>query len=284
MSRFDLSSRALRSALGVLTCATLAPVVALDAQSGGANEWALDSTLAQHMMPSPAPGTWAASGTIGAQFLAGRTDSRGYDVDLIVSHSTRRRMLLRFDAEWRRADARLGPNQAMTLLDDTRFLALSAIPRITDHFGVFVSTIWRKDVRAGLESRTMAQVGPYWQPLATKRVQVSVAPFLGIGVQDNVRPSTDDGIEAFGGVTTLTWRVSPMATAEVYVTGHRVLGDDEDHAVQANASITAALTKHLALKVAYNAAHEGVVPIGQASRQHALTTGVTIAFPHLVMR
>jgi hypothetical protein len=202
-------------------------------------------------------------------------------VDVIVAHTTRSRMLLRVDAEWRRADARLRPNEPLTVLDDTRFFAVSAVPRLSERVGVLVSTIWRQDVRAGLESRSMAQVGPYWQAVASPHVQLSLVPFVGAGVQENVRPGGNGGIEAFGGIASLTWRPNKMATLELYVAGHQVLRDTDDHAVQANASITSVLTKHLAMKVAYNAAHEGIVPLGQAPRQHSLTTGLTIAFPRL---
>jgi hypothetical protein len=269
-----------RVLLPLVTVALALPTVAA-AQSGGANEWSLDSTLAQHMVSAPAPGTWAASGTLGAQFLAGRTDTRGYDVDLILAHTTRQRVMFRLDAEWRRADARLRPEQPVEILDDTRFLALSAVPRLSERFGVLVATAWRQDVRAGLESRTLAQVGPYWQALASKQVQLSLVPFAGVGVQDNVRPGGSSGIEAFGGIASLTWHLHERSTVELYAAGHRVLRDSKDHAVQVNASITSALTKHLALKVAYNVAHEGIVPLGQAARQHGLTTGLTIAFPRL---
>lgn len=250
------------------------------AQSSGANEWSMDSTLAQHAGTGPAPGKWGAEGTLGAQFLSGRSDTRGYDLDMVVAYTTPKRMLIRLDAEWRRADARLRTGDPMTVLDDTRFLSLSAIPKLGTNAGVFVSGILRQDERAKLDLRTMVQVGPYFEAIASPTVQLSVAPFVGLGHQSNARTSDGEGIEAFGGVVSMTWRVSKTARAEVYWTGHRVFGDATDHAWQANASLMAALTKHLALKVAYNIAHEGIVPLLGAPRQHALTTGVSVVFPH----
>lgn len=251
------------------------------AQSGGANEWALDSSLAQHMNSGPKPGTWAAQGMAGAQFLSGRTDSRGYDTDLIIAHTTKRRMVLRLDAEWRRVDARLRTGEKMTVLDDTRFLAVSAIHRLGERTGLMLSGVWRQDERAGLEGRTMAQIGPAWQVVASPRLQLSVLPFIGLGEQRDAKTSDGRSLEAFGGTTSLTWRATPTARVELWTSGHRVFGEPADHAWQANASVTAALSKHLGLKVAYNVAHEGVVATGQNAKQHSVTTGLTIVFPRL---
>lgn len=281
MNLLEPPSRFPRPSVFMATCVIWALPGAVLAQSEGANELSMDSTVAQHLATAPAPGTWKGSGTFGFQFEDGRVDTRGYAVDAIVAHTTGGGLMLRLEGEWKRAEARPAPEADMLILDDTRYGALSVARHLTGIVGVMAVGSWRQDVPVGLQHRAMAQVGPYLALAASPMLKISTIPMLGVGRQENARSLESEGIVLLGGIQSITWHPTRTATVEAYLAAHRVLDDADDYSVVLNTSVMGALSRHVGLKVYYQLSEEGIHPLGTAPRQHTLGAGVNLAFPSL---
>ena len=268
---------ALRAALLPLVCAVLSPAAAFG-QSEGSNEASTDPTPAQQLADAPAPGAWSVASTLGFQIKDGRTDTRGYNVDLIVAHSTSGRTLLRFDGELSRAEYR-PPGGSYLTVDDREYASFTLIRSLKDRLGLMTVGSWQRDSPVGLGHRVMARVGPYIQLINTPRVQLMIAPLIGGGQQNNHRSGSSDGMFNLGGIQSLTWHPTNTFTVQTYFQAHQDLDEGDDYATAFNVSGTAMIASHLGLKIYYKFSAEGIHPDDRDNEQHEVGAGLSITFP-----
>lgn len=250
----------------------------LDAQSAGASEMAIDSTVAQQLASTGDPGSWGVTGTIGGQLQQGRTETLGFDVDLIVYRVTDGGTLIRFDAEWSRAEFRPAAGADRIEVDDTRFVSLSAVPRVVG-IPVIAAASYRQDAPAELDHRAMVQLGPYIPLASGGRLSFALAPVFGAGVQNNQAVADSESILNFGILQSMTWHPTNTSTVETWVSAHRDVDVSDDYAVTANASLAAALSSHVGLKLYYKYQLEGIHDDDTDPEQHTIGAGVSITYP-----
>jgi len=247
------------------------------AQSAGASEEKMDSTVAQQM-GTLTPGAWGIDGTVGFKLQDGRTETLGYDLDLILYKVTEGGTLIRFDGELTRAEFRPAPGASRITVDDSKFVSATVVPSVAG-LRVLGTALYSRDVPVGLSHRVMAQLGPYISLASGPRIHFSIAPVIGVGSQENVTATEAETITNFGVIQSMVWHPTNTSTFETWVSAHRDFDVSDDYAVTANTSLAAELSAHLGLKVYYKYQLEGIHPPSAGSDQHTIGAGLNITFP-----
>ncbi len=273
-TRFSLPSQT--AALVAFTLLLALPL-SLTAQSAGASEEKMDSTVAQQMS-ALTPGSWGIDGTVGFKLQDGRTETFGYDLDLILYKVTEGGTLIRFDGELTRAEFRPAPGASRITVDDSKFVSATVVPKVAG-IRLLGTGFYSRDVPVGLSHRVMAQLGPYIPLASGPRIHFSIAPVLGVGSQENVAATEAETITNFGVIQSMVWHPTNTSTFETWVSAHRDFDVSDDYAVTANTSLAAQLSAHLGLKVYYKYQLEGIHPPSAGSDQHTVGAGLNITFP-----
>jgi len=276
-----MTAQSLRRSMTAVALVVLGVLVPPDvlAQSPGGDEGSQTATPAQQLADAPPPGTWLADGTLGFQLQDGRTDTRGYNVDLIFAHSTAGGTLIRFEAELIRAEYRAPDSGDFTSVDDREYLGATFVPKLTDQLGIMLLGSWQRDDPVGLEHRTMAQGGLYLELVQSPRLQIMIAPLVGAGTQDNAQEGGSAGIFNIGAIQSLTWHATETFTVQSYFKGHQDLREGDDFSVAFNASGMAGITSHVGLKIYYKLSVEGIHAPDRDNWQHDIGAGISIKFP-----
>lgn len=263
-------------------CAAIALLVStlgLASPAAAQSEDPTEQTAAQELADAPPAGTWSSDVTLGFQIKDGRTETRGYDADLVVAHSTRGGSLIRFEAQASFAQFRPPSGGDFLKVDDKQYLSVNGVRKLSGRVGATVVGSWQRDDPAGLEHRLMAQAGVYVGVVNSPRVQMMVAPLVGLGTQDDARDTDSEGILNIGGMQSLTWHPTGTATVKLTVKGHQDLKESEDFSLALNGSVGAAINSHLGLKLYYKFSSEGIHPQDQAQNQHEVGAGLSITIP-----
>jgi|CXWL01.1.fsa_nt_gi hypothetical protein len=253
------------------------PVTAASQSTGGSETSAVPSP-AQLLASAPHPGKWAASVTVGFKLDAGRTETRGYDLETILAYTTQRKQLLRLDVDLSRGEYGATPGADLTVVDESYVVSGTLLQGLSRQFGLLAIGSWRRDVPLGLHDKLVAEAGVGYV-IQSKRLNLLIGPGIGIGRQSSSVASAPSNLVLAAIEANLTWNVTSTLVVQNALSAHYNLDDHEDRTMSFNVSGTVRIGAHSGLKLYYQYQYDRIHDPSTSSGQREIGGGVTFAFP-----
>jgi hypothetical protein len=248
------------------------------AQSPGAVNSSTDTTLAQTLTAAPIPGQTGVAITAGATMLAGRTETKGWTLDGIVSYTTSKRLVMRFEAEAARNDYRVAHGQPYTKIQDNAMALALVLKPIHKHFSLVATGGWARDALLDLDHRVWIEGGLGIHLVDTPHVNFMVAPLYAFGDEARTFTEVAGRVNDVGILQSFSLKLGPRFTFDEYLSAHADLSSTRDSSTMFNVSALSELAPHLNLKVYYQYNYAELAPPGQDPLQTTVGFALQVQF------
>ncbi len=270
------STIASRLTLSLLALLSL-PAVAV-AQSPGSSEQSTEPSLAQALSSTPVRGQSGVSLVLGLQVQDGRTETIGWMINGIASHTTQRRQLIRFDLEVTSAKFRPAAGQPLLHVDNDRQIHALFLQPLRPRISFIALGGWRRDTILGLDYRAAAGVGLGLHVLETRKMNMLIAPTFQVGREDRNHTEVGDDVLDFGFLQNFVGQVTPVLSIEEWFQTTLDTHTSADKASVFNISALAKVAKYVSLKIYYKHQYDGLVPRGASNSQKEFGSAIVVAF------
>jgi putative salt-induced outer membrane protein len=153
-----------------------------------------------------------------------------------------------------------------------------ALRQLSDRWSLFAGLAWARDPFTGFENRWLVEGGATYLAIDSERHQLSFDGGLSWNSEDQIyfddvaMEEYTETVDWFGGVLGLTWdwAFSKSASLNQRLLYHPNFDDTSDWRLGSDTSVTASLTKLLALKFSYIVRHRNQ-PIGDNEKTDTTT-------------
>jgi hypothetical protein len=266
------------SVVGVCALALVMLPRTAQAQSPGASETSTTPALAQELSSAPIPGQGGVSVTAGFSQQSGRTETKGWSLDGIVAHTTKKKLLLRLDAETNYADYKATATTPFFKAEDNHLISLLALHAIRPHLSWLTIGGWRRDMVLQLEYRYWVEPGLGWHVIEKPRVNLLVAGMFAVGTEHRTHTDKGSNVADVGFLQTFTAKVHSKFGVEEYLQTHVDTTEADDQATSFNISAVSEIAPHTGLKVYYQLWRDTLPPPGQDPNQSTIGFGLQISF------
>ena len=266
------------TSLGMCVLVTLLLSRLTYAQSPGASESSTTPALAQELSSAPIPGQGGVSVTAGFNVQSGRTETKGWSLDGIIAHTTKKKLLLRFDAETNYADYKATATTPFFKAEDNHLLTMLALRPIRPHLSWLAIGGWRRDMVLQLEYRYWVEPGLGWHVIEKPRVNLLLAGMFAIGTEHRTHTDKGDNVADAGILQTLTVKVHNKFGIEEYLQTHVDTTEADDQATSFNISALTEVAPHTGLKLYYQLWRDTLPPPGQDPVQTTMGFALQISF------
>ena len=265
----------------LFTCSTLAVLsvpVSAAAQSPGSSEQSTEPTLAQELSSTPVRGQSGVSLVLGLQVQDGRTETIGWTINGIATHTTQRRQMIRFDLEATSAKYRPAAGQPLLHVDNDRQIHGLFLQPIRPRLSGIGLGDWRRDTILGLDYRAAAGVGLGLHVIETRKMNMFLAPTFEVGKEHRSHTDVGDGVLDFGFLQSFVGQVTPVLSIEEWFQTSVDTQESDDKASAFNISALAKVAKHVSLKIYYKHQYDSLVPPGTSNLQREFGSAIVVAF------
>lgn len=245
------------------------------AQSPGAAETMLDAALAQSLSSAPVPGQTSVSISAGGNWMSGRTDTKGWNLDGIFAHTTQGRWLMRLEAEVSHTEYGV-PTGGFVPIEDSHLATALVLKPLRPKLSAIGVAGWRKDDILQLDYRTWIEAGIGIHLAESPKLNILVAPMFAVGREQRTFTEAGEKVFDVGLLQSLSFRPNPNFSFDEFVSLHADTTQSRDKYVAVNLSATAKIVKYLALKLYYQHQYAQLVPPGQDPQQS--TVGAQLQF------
>jgi len=271
--RFNRFSRTHLTTVGTILVSLLAMPSGAAAQTSG------DPQLTQELATAPKPGETTVTVTIGGQIQNGRTETEGLTVSGIVAHTTKREQFLRFDVETAYARYRAAAGTPSFVAENNQQVSLTAMHPVHKRVYLFGMGGWRRDVMLGLDYRAWAEAGAGVSAIAHPKVNAFIGASLSVGKQSRHFTTVGETVLDPGILQTLNVHLTELLSFQQSFLGHLNSTDaGDDNSYTFNASLTAKVSRHIGMQIAYKRQHDTLHPASVSATQSQISAGVRIAF------
>lgn len=256
-------------------CATCVPSLVW-AQTPGAAEASLDAALGQSLTSAPVPGQSFLSISAGGTLMSGRTETSGWSVDAIGSHTTRGGWLFRFEAETARTDYRVSPDGPTVRIENNHLASGAVMHRLRKGMSFIATTGWQQDHLLALDYRIWGEAGVGLHLSERPKFNLLVAPMFAVGRERRGYTETGDKVFDVALLQTMSFRPHDRFAFDEFLSLHIDTTHARDKYVAVNLSALSKITRYLTLKVYYQHQYAQLVPPGQDPRQ--TTVGTSLQF------
>ena len=263
---------------GLVLVLLAATPAALAAQSPGAANASTDATLAQTLTAAPIPGQTGISVTGGGTLMEGRTETKGWTLDGIVSYTTSKRLLMRFEAQAAHTDYRLAPGQPYLTIENHQLATALFLKPVRKRFSLLSIGGWARDELLQLEHRAWVEAGLGIHLVDLPKVNFLVAPLFAVGAEHRTFTDTASGVSDFGVLQTFTLKLNPKFVFEEFLAMHADVTHSGDSSSIWNVSAISEVAPHFNLKVYYQYNYAELVPQGQDPLQTTIGLALQVLF------
>ena len=266
------------SGVGVCAAALLLLPQFVHAQSPGASETSTTPALAQDLSTAPIPGQSGVTVTAGFSVQSGRTETKGWSLDGIVAHTTKKKLLMRLDAETNYADYKATATTPFFKAEDNHMISMTAMRGINPRLSWLAIGGWRRDMVLQLEYRYWAEPGLAVHVIQKPRVNLLVAGMFAVGTEHRSHTDKGNNVADAGILQTFTAKVTGKFGIEEYLQTHVDTTEADDQATSFNISVLSEIAPHTGLKVYYQLWRDTLPPPGQDPVQTTMGVAVQITF------